>query len=367
MGLKFGNFCRAKLATPPSGTGGLSFTVEAGKGALFPTLSAGDYAYLVFKNADKSVNEVVKVEARSTDAFTIATGGRGLDGTTAQTWTANDYVELCMTNIALAEVFNAAVTTIGALTPAADRYPYYSSATAAALGTITAFARTVLDDADAATARTTLGAAASGANSDITSVAVNNSGLTAKDTDNSHVLVFRPGSNLTANRNFTVTTGDADRTLTLTADLTVSATATVSGTNTGDVSAASQADQETATSTTTFVSPGRQQFHPSAAKAWCIFDGTGALSVAASYNMDGVTPVTDNGTGDYTLNWGTDFSSANYAVIGTCFWESTSGNADQVVHVGTQVGGGANINTVAGANGTKVDNRRVCVAAFGDQ
>src|SRR5688572_30161328 len=31
---------------------------------------------------------------------------------------------------------------------------------------------------------------------------------------------------------------------------------------------AAQADQETATSTTTFVSPARQHFHPSAAKCW---------------------------------------------------------------------------------------------------
>lgn len=52
----------------------------------------------------------------------------------------------------------AAVEAIGALTPAADKVPYYTSASAAALATLTNFARTLLDDADAATARTTLGA-----------------------------------------------------------------------------------------------------------------------------------------------------------------------------------------------------------------
>jgi hypothetical protein len=161
MGLIWANFARAKLATPPSGTGGLSFTVEAGKGSLFPTFGAGDYTYAVFKNAAKTVAEVVKLEARSTDSFTISTSGRGLDGTSAASWTANDYIELCPTRLAFLEVFNAAVVAIGALTPAADRYVYFTSATAAALGTITAFARTVLDDADAPTARTTLGAAAS--------------------------------------------------------------------------------------------------------------------------------------------------------------------------------------------------------------
>ena len=37
--------------------------------------------------------------------------------------------------------------------------------------------------------------------------------------------------------------------------------------------AAAQADQETATSITTAVTPGRQHFHPSSAKAWCKFNG----------------------------------------------------------------------------------------------
>lgn len=77
------------------------------------------------------------------------------------------------------------------------------------------------------------GFAASGANTDITSIALNNTGLTVKDTDASHVLAIVPGSNLTANRTLTVTTGDASRTLTLGGDTTLSG-GTHSGTNTGD-------------------------------------------------------------------------------------------------------------------------------------
>jgi len=78
--------------------------------------------------------------------------------------------------------------------------------------------------------------------------------------------------------------------------------------------AASQAEQEAGSSTVKTVTPGRQQFHPSSAKAWINFNGTGTPAVRASYNMDGSTPITDNGTGDYTLNIGTDMSSASYAV-----------------------------------------------------
>lgn len=76
---------------------------------------------------------------------------------------------------------------------------------------------------DASTARTNLGAAASGANTDITSVYLNNTGLKVKDTNASHGLIFAPGSDLTADHTLTFTTGDADRTLDLGANFTLPA------------------------------------------------------------------------------------------------------------------------------------------------
>jgi hypothetical protein len=60
-------------------------------------------------------------------------------------------------------LLGAALTSVNGLTPAADRLPYYTGASSAALATLTSYARTLLDDADAATARTTLGAQASDA------------------------------------------------------------------------------------------------------------------------------------------------------------------------------------------------------------
>ena len=56
-----------------------------------------------------------------------------------------------------------------------------------------------------------------------------NTGLKVRDSNASHTLNFKPGSNLTADRILTVTTGDADRTLTLGADSSISGTAYVSG------------------------------------------------------------------------------------------------------------------------------------------
>lgn len=55
-----------------------------------------------------------------------------------------------------------------------------------------------------------------------------NTGLHILDTNASHDLIIAPGSDLTADRTLTITTGDASRNLTLSGDTTLS------GTNTGD-------------------------------------------------------------------------------------------------------------------------------------
>lgn len=47
------------------------------------------------------------------------------------------------------------------------------------------------------------------------------------------------------------------------------------------------------------------------AKAWVNFNGTGTVAIRASLN---VSSITDNGTGDYTVNFTNAFVDANYAV-----------------------------------------------------
>jgi hypothetical protein len=79
--------------------------------------------------------------------------------------------------------------------------------------------------------------------------------------------------------------------------------------------AASQAEMETATSTSVFVTPGRQLHHPAHPKAWVNFNGTGTVAIRADY---GVSSITDHNTGDYSVNFDVAFSSANYLAIGIC-------------------------------------------------
>ncbi len=138
-----------------------SLSVGSGQGAKFPSLSGPDTFTVTVTSADGTVQEIMLVTARATDALTVT---RAQEGTSASPFTAGAVVEVRLTaswlNSVSAFLVNAALAAIAALTPAADKFVYFTSASAAALGTVTSFARTLLDDTDAATARTTLGAAA---------------------------------------------------------------------------------------------------------------------------------------------------------------------------------------------------------------
>jgi hypothetical protein len=48
------------------------------------------------------------------------------------------------------------------------------------------------------------------------------------------------------------------------------------------------------------------------AKAWVNFNGTGTVAIRASYN---VSSITDNGTGQYTVNFTNAFADVNYSAV----------------------------------------------------
>lgn len=130
------------------------------------------------------------------------------------------------------------------------------------------------------------------------------------------------------------------------------------------VVAAAQSDQETATSTTTYVAPGRQQFHPSASKGWASFEMAGTWSTNSSYN---VSSITDSGTGIGIINWDVDFADALYVSVWWADFDLTSGsNANPMVNQTGITTGTLSFRT-NGSSGTAADFDAVCVVAFGDQ
>jgi len=59
------------------------------------------------------------------------------------------------------------------------------------------------------------------------------------------------------------------------------------------------------------------------AKAWVNFNGTGTIAARDSVN---VASLTDNGTGDYSVNFSNDMGNANYAWSGV--GDYTAGGAE---------------------------------------
>jgi hypothetical protein len=121
---------------------------------------------------------------------------------------------------------------------------------------------------------------------------------------------------------------------------------------------ATQTQQESGSSVSVFVSPGRQHFHPSAAKGW-VYGGF-AANVFASYN---VTSLTDGGAGNVTVNWATDFSSANFCAVA-----SAVDSANAVSQRVNGLAAGTTQIVFYDADGAVIDaSIGFCCAAFGDQ
>ena len=75
------------------------------------------------------------------------------------------------------------------------------------------------------------------------------------------------------------------------------------------------------------VIPGGSTLYPQfACRAWVNFNGTGTVAIRASGN---VSSITDNGVGDYTVNFTTAMADANYCAVVT--GSSTDGASSNIV------------------------------------
>jgi hypothetical protein len=95
------------------------------------------------------------------------------------------------------------------------------------------------------------------------------------------------------------------------------------------------------------------------AKAWVNFNGTSTVTIRASYN---VSSITDNGTGNYTVNFGTAFADADYSHNTTCV---NDGVNDAIrISVTSAPTTTAYRFFLSDAAGTPKDSARVSVAIF---
>jgi len=98
-------------------------------------------------------------------------------------------------------------------------------------------------------------------------------------------------------------------------------------------------------------------------KGWINFNGTGTIATRDSFN---VTSIFDNGVGDYTINWDTDFANTNYCITATVTSEAAPGFRIASIKNGTVAVGSVGILVFDDA-GVLRDADTICVQAIGDQ
>lgn len=102
-------------------------------------------------------------------------------------------------------------------------------------------------------------------------------------------------------------------------------------------------------------------FRGNVVKGWVHCNGDGT-TVNASFN---VTSITDNGTGDLTVTWDRDFSSANYAVVATPV--KTLPVLSFQVNVTTMLAGSTRL-LISASDGVPTDSAlALTIVAIGDQ
>lgn len=106
------------------------------------------------------------------------------------------------------------------------------------------------------------------------------------------------------------------------------------------------------------------------AKAWVNFNGTGTVAIRAAGN---VSSITDNGTGDYTVNFTTAMADANYNVVTSAgTFNTTNGTAHTLGVIQSSLSGTPSLMTTTqvrigscqGSVASFVDNAQMQVTIF---
>lgn len=96
------------------------------------------------------------------------------------------------------------------------------------------------------------------------------------------------------------------------------------------------------------------------AKAWVNFNGTGTVAIRKSFN---VSSITDNGTGNYTVNFTTPMADANYLPV---YYMEGGFDVQRYQSSGTQLAGSCGLRSgyQAGTSLVQADIGILGVAIF---
>jgi hypothetical protein len=96
-------------------------------------------------------------------------------------------------------------------------------------------------------------------------------------------------------------------------------------------------------------------------KAWVTFNGTGTVAINGSFN---VSSITDNGTGDYTVNFTTAMPNTTYAYTLGSRRETTGFGALVAVPASNSTKTTTAFQVLTGSGTSAIDSPEVCVAIF---
>jgi hypothetical protein len=97
------------------------------------------------------------------------------------------------------------------------------------------------------------------------------------------------------------------------------------------------------------------------ARAWVNFNGTGTVAIRASGN---VSSITDNGVGDYTINFTTAMADINYALAGSASNNTALANGGAITIPAVLTASSAGFIVIDNNSDTKVDSSYVAVNIF---
>ena len=143
--------------------------------------------------------------------------------------------------------------------------------------------------------------------------------------------------------------------------ITINGTGSITGISAGGLPDLSITTADIADNAVTYAKIGTTE-QGQLCKAWVNFNGTGVVAIRAQYN---VSSITDNGVGDYTVNFTTAMPDANYSMtfglanndnlyLHTCTRQNNSTTNVQVVTKQSNLSGSVGF----------VDYGTVCVAIF---
>jgi hypothetical protein len=93
------------------------------------------------------------------------------------------------------------------------------------------------------------------------------------------------------------------------------------------------------------------------AKAWVNFNGTGTVAIRGAFN---VSSITDNGVGQYTINFTTAMADANYSVCGCAYNNGAGGESLRINTAPTT----SSVQILTSSSGSAFDSLYTTAAIF---